>query len=162
MEYIFEHFEIMFWSSAKPRNVKAMIKQVTSPEQRGRVLAMWGRDRFGLMKLDYSAELVTIKSLHRVWRDKKMGGKKRRWGVENTVLLDSSVLKAVYQPYNHIRVPEFVGIDRWEGDVALREVVGHLEAMRYQGDIVQPHKVDFYFDRRIRVATGCAVPLFAL
>jgi hypothetical protein len=62
MEYIFEHFEIMFWSSAKPRNVKAMIKQVTSPEQRGRVLAMWGRDRFGLMKLDYSAEPVTTEA----------------------------------------------------------------------------------------------------
>jgi NLI interacting factor-like phosphatase len=156
MTYIFEHFDVMFWSSAKPHNVKAMIKATTTPEQRQKVLATWDRDRFGLTKAEYNAKSITIKDLNLVWGNRKMGGKKGRYGAGNTVLLDDSVIKAAYQPYNHICVPEFLGMGAWEGDVALREVAGYLEMLRYQGDIAR-----FIKQRPFRLGDGWVSPLDA-
>ena len=154
MTYIFERFDIMFWSSAKPHNVEAMIRAATTPEQRERVLAIWDRDQFGLTKAEYNAKSLTIKDLNRVWRDRRMGGKKWRYGAANTVLLDDSLVKAAYQPHNHICVPEFLGTEGWEGDVALREVAGYLEVLRYQGDIAR-----FIKQHPFRIGDGWVSPL---
>lgn len=151
MSYVFSHFSVMFWSSAKPHNVEAMIKAATSPEQREQIVGIWDRDRFGLSAEAYNAKSVTIKDLELVFGSSKVGGKKRRWDCSNTVLLDDSVVKATYQPYNHVCIPEFSppGEGQTEEDEALREVAGYLEELRYQG-----HVARFIKQRPFRMADG--------
>jgi len=138
MVYIFQHFQVMFWSSAKPHNVKAMINAATTPEQRDEIIAVWDRSRFGLSASEYNARSITIKDLELVFRDTELRGKKGRWDASNTVLLDDSMLKAAYQPYNHVCIPEFVPFS-WGGerDEALREIAGYLEELRYQGHVAR-------------------------
>ena len=51
------------------------------------------------------------------------------WDIGSTILLDDSVVKASFQPNNHVCVPECVG---GEQDNALWQVAGYLEELRYQ------------------------------
>lgn len=62
--------------------------------------------------------------------------------MSNTILLDDSVFKASYQPYNHICVPEFVvPREDWDQtsflDDSLWQVAGYLEELRYQGHVAR-------------------------
>jgi len=152
MAYIFQHFQVMFWSSAKPHNVKAMINAATTPGQRGKIIAVWDRSHFGLTASEYNARSITIKDLEFVFRDTEMRAKKGPWDASNTVLLDDSMKKAAYQPYNHICIPEFVPFSWGDGggekDEALREIAGYLEELRYQG-----HVARFIKQRPFRIGT---------
>ena len=160
MMYIFEHFQVMFWSSAKPHNVEAMINAATTPEQRDKIIAVWDRSRFGLSADEYNAKSITIKDLEFVFQDRKMGGKKERWNASNTILLDDSVVKAAYQPYNHVCIPEFVPYSQedgcGEGDEALREIASYLEELRYQG-----HVARFIKQHPFRMGDGWTAPFLA-
>jgi hypothetical protein len=150
MSYIFRNFKIMFWSSATPRNVRSMIKATTTAKQRNQFIASWGRDTFGLSDEEYHKKAITIKDLTKVFKDKKVQEycKTGNWDVGNTILLDDSVIKASFQPYNHVCVPEFVsndGEDEKVGDVqddALWQVAGYLEELRYQGHVARFIKQD--------------------
>ena len=142
ISYIFRNFKIMFWSSATPRNVKSMIEATTTPEQRKQVIATWGRDTLGLSEEEYYKKTITIKDLTKVFKDKKVQKycKNGNWDVGNTILLDDSVIKASFQPYNHVCVPEFVLNEEKAGDVqddALWQVAGYLEELRYQGHVAR-------------------------
>jgi hypothetical protein len=151
MDYIFAHFVVMFWSSAKPHNVEAMINATTTPEQRKKIIAVWDRGRFGLTKSEYDAKSVTIKNLELVFASKAVGGKRRKWDASNTVLVDDSVVKAAYQPYNHVCVPEFVGEE--SGHEVLREITGYLEELRYQ-----THVARFIKQNPFRMGDAWSVP----
>jgi hypothetical protein len=142
ISYIFRNFKIMVWSSAAPNNVKAMVAAVTTPEQLKQVIAIWGRDTFGLSKKEYRRKAITIKDLTKIFKDKKIQKycKTGTWDAGNTILLDDSVIKASFQPHNHVCVPEFVWNEMKAGDVqddALWQVAGYLEELRYQGHVAR-------------------------
>ena len=144
MSYIFRNFKIMFWSSATPRNVRSMTEATTTSKQRNQVIATWGRDTLGLSQEEYYQKVITIKDLTKVFKDKKVQKycKTGNWDVGNTILLDDSVIKASFQPYNHVCVPEFVLNEGEEkvGDVqddALWQVAGYLDELRYQGHVAR-------------------------
>lgn len=160
INYIFRHFKIMFWSSATPRNVKAMIAATTTEEQRSQVIATWSRDTLGLSAEAYSQKVITQKDLNKIFQDKAVGKwNKGGWDVSNTILLDDSVIKASYQPYNHVCVPEFV-VDKEDWgkvdqrgicgtDDTLWQVAGYLDTLRYQG-----HVARFIKENPFRVGDG--------
>lgn len=141
--YIFRHFKVMFWSSATRRNVESMITAVTTPQQRSQLVGIWARDTLGLTLEDYHQKVLTIKDLRKVFESKRIGKfSKTGWDVSNTILLDDSVFKASYQPYNHICVPEFVvPREDWDQtsflDDSLWQVAGYLEELRYQGHVAR-------------------------
>ena len=65
-------------------------------------------------------------------------GRQTRWDITNTILLDDSLVKASLQPYNHIYIPEFMGLQNGgDQDDALQQVIGYLEELRYQGDVAR-------------------------
>jgi TFIIF-interacting CTD phosphatase-like protein len=137
MTYIFEHFKVMFWSSATPRNVQSMIAATTTPEQRSKVIAIWARDTLDLSPEDYNKKSVTFKDLRKVFVDKDIANASEKevgWNIESTILLDDSAKKASYQPYNHVCVPEFVNNEQ---DDALKHVVGYLEELRHQDHVAR-------------------------
>ena len=137
MSYIFKHFKVMFWSSATPRNVNSMITATTTPEQRAKIIATWARDTLGLSPEEYNKKSITFKDLQKVFADKdirKASQGEEGWDVGSTILLDDSVIKASFQLYNHVCVPEFVGGDQ---DDALWQVTGYLEELRYQSHVAR-------------------------
>jgi hypothetical protein len=137
----------MFWSSATPVNVNAMINAITTTAQRDAVVATWARDTLGLTPFEYNRKVTTLKDLRKVFGDVKLAKMgKGGWDIGNTILLDDSVLKASYQPYNHVCVPEYVASWTCEGGVyrdldtrddALWQVAGYLDELRYQGHVAR-------------------------
>lgn len=100
------------------------------------LLGEWGRNTLGLTCTQYKERVQVYKRLDRIWRNEDLqrlhpdfkGG--RRWGQNNTVLIDDSALKASAQPFNHIKVPEYVrggGEKEGDGRDVLGQVVGYLE-----------------------------------
>ena len=137
MSYIFNNFKVMFWSSATPQNVNYMIAATTTPQQRPKLIATWARDTLGLSREDYNKKSITFKNLHKVFADegiRKASAGVADWDVGNIILLDDSVVKASFQPYNHVCVTEFAG---QEHDNALWQVAGYLEELRYQGHVAR-------------------------
>ena len=153
LQYLFQNFKVMVWSSARPDNVKSLVDQALERDLRSMLVATWARDTFGLSSKYYSQNVQVYKNLRLVWsRDqiqqhhpKYEAGE--RFGQHNTVLIDDSAMKASAQPYNLLEIPEFEATpEQMEGDV-LREVAGYLEILRHQGDISkfinkQPFKAD--------------------
>lgn len=146
MDYIFRHFKIMFWSSATPRNVHAMISAATTDSQRTQIVTIWDRQSLGLSSSAYRSKSITFKDLNKVFTDEslRVDG---AWDISNTILLDDSVIKASNQPYNHVCVPEFLverehwekeaeGVGGWKDDV-LWQVAGYLDELRYQGHVAR-------------------------
>ncbi|KIR71475.1 hypothetical protein I310_04782 [Cryptococcus deuterogattii CA1014] len=99
-------WEVFVWSSAQPHNVRAMVEvcfgsrwiegiwEQASEEGKkgvedgeGRLLGVWARDKMGLKGSDYYPTSP--------------------YSEKTIVLLDDSPLKAVFQPWNHIVIPEF-------------------------------------------------------
>jgi len=93
--------ETMIWSSAQPRNVLNMAKVCFGEEGMERLKAIWARDTLGLTPEEYSRKVQTVKDLNLIW--KKMPS----FSMQNTILLDDSVLKAHLQPYNHLVLTEY-------------------------------------------------------
>ncbi|KAK0752083.1 HAD-like domain-containing protein, partial [Schizothecium vesticola] len=131
-------FYVVIWSSARPDNVGKMVRQLLpEPAQRARVLATWGRDRFGLSAADYYQRTQCYKRLTKVWTDPGVaaahplaGG---RWGQANTVLIDDSIEKARSEPFNAVTIPEFTG--RKGTDEVLALVHEYLCVLSMQADV---------------------------
>ncbi|KAG7093746.1 hypothetical protein E1B28_007397 [Marasmius oreades] len=70
-------------------------------EKRGKLVAVWARDRMGLDTENYFKKTQTTKDLTKPWNHW------RHHSAESTLLLDDSPLKAKLQPYNHLCVPEY-------------------------------------------------------
>ncbi|KAH6641445.1 hypothetical protein F5144DRAFT_627466 [Chaetomium tenue] len=64
-----DKYYVVIWSSARPENVRRMCAQLLSPEYLARVVAVWGRDRFGLTAEDYDRRTMCYKRLTRLWSD---------------------------------------------------------------------------------------------
>lgn len=123
LQYCVDTFSVIIWSSAKSQNVIPMCQTILTPKLRQKVIAIWGRETFGLTGQDYNMRVQCYKRLTKLWGDPKIaashpdtqnGG---RWDQTNTVLIDDSSEKARSEPYNLIEIPEFFGDDKEVGDV---------------------------------------------
>ncbi|KAK1989448.1 phosphoprotein phosphatase [Colletotrichum cereale] len=155
LQYCLDTFHVVVWSSARPGNVQSMCDQLLlgppgggagggGQADRGayrrRVLAVWGRDRFGLSDADYKLRVQVYKRLDMVWRetdvqaahpDAAYGG---CWDQSNTVLVDDSLEKARSEPYNLLQIPEFFG-DADEPGYVVPQVHDYLNTLCYQSDV---------------------------
>ncbi|KAL2268542.1 hypothetical protein VTJ83DRAFT_3388 [Remersonia thermophila] len=132
---------VVIWSSARPNNVRLMCAQLFSPQQlRDEVVAVWGRDRFGLSPDDYNRRTQCYKRLSRLWEDPAVASSHPRaregvtWGQADTVLIDDSAEKARSEPHNAVTLPEFVG-DRGEKPLVLPLVEAYLDELAWQKDV---------------------------
>ena len=145
LEYAFANHSLLVWSSAQPFNVKGLCTRLFSQDQREMLLGEWGRDTLGLTSTQYKQRSKQVyKRLDRIWDNENLqrlhpGSELGSiWGQHNTVLIDDSVLKASAQPFNHVKVPEFVrGGSEKEGlgREVLGQVVGYLEEARKWSNI---------------------------
>lgn len=143
VRYCVETFWVVFWSSARPENVRLMVETLVSPEQLDKVVAVWGRDRFGLTPDDYNARTQCYKRLTALWDDPAVrasfpadrpGYEGKCWDQGNTVLIDDSVEKARSEPHNAITIPEFAG-DVDESLDILPKVHDYLNELCFQEDV---------------------------
>jgi hypothetical protein len=134
LRYCIETFTVVIWSSAKPENVENMCNAILTPELRKQVVAIWGRDKFGLSRSDYETRVQCYKRLSKLWSDKTVarshplwasGG---RWNQTNTVLVDDSLEKGRSEPFNLIEIPEFVGDEKEIGEFLpqVHDYLNHL------------------------------------
>ncbi|KAK1778409.1 hypothetical protein QBC45DRAFT_414366 [Copromyces sp. CBS 386.78] len=137
LRYCLEHFSVVIWSSARPVNVDLMCKQLLTAEQLDQVVAIWGRDKFGLTQEDYNARVQCYKRLTMLWGDATVRAANpngEAWDQGNTVLIDDSAEKARSEPYNCITLPEFVG-NLGEKPQVLPMVLEYLDTLAHQEDI---------------------------
>ncbi|OWZ49673.1 hypothetical protein C368_06947 [Cryptococcus neoformans 125.91] len=123
-------WEVFVWSSAQPHNVRAMVEgcfgsrwiegiweQASEDGKKGtengegRLLGVWARDKMGLKGFEYSRKVQTTKDLRKVLshliETKKLPDPTTPYSEKTIVLLDDSPLKAIFQPWNQIVIPEF-------------------------------------------------------
>ncbi|KAK4179072.1 HAD-like domain-containing protein [Triangularia setosa] len=108
LAYCIDTFSVVIWSSARPDNVAKMCDTLLTSDQKGRVLAIWGRDKFNLTDKDYSRRVQVYKRLGTVWNDANINPN-GLWDQGNTVLIDDSAEKARSEPHNAVTIPEFLG-----------------------------------------------------
>lgn len=140
MQYCIDTFWVVVWSSARLQNVDNMCRQLLSPQQLARVVAVWGREHFGLAPDDFSRRVQCYKRLTSLWADPVVaashpdfrGG--QRWNQGNTVLIDDSVEKARSEPHNLVAIPEFLG-DVNERPEILPLVHDYLNELAHQSDL---------------------------
>ncbi|KAK4127472.1 HAD-like protein [Parathielavia appendiculata] len=131
---------VVIWSSARPENVRRMCEQLLPAEYLSRVVAVWGRDRFGLSADDYNRRTQCYKRLTRLWEDPVVGGSHPQaaqgavWDQGNTVLIDDSAEKARSEPHNAVTLPEFAG-DLKENPQVLPLVEDYLDALAMYTDV---------------------------
>ncbi|KAI4257168.1 MAG: hypothetical protein LQ352_001759 [Teloschistes flavicans] len=152
------NYSVLVWSSATPFNVTAICSKIFSPEQRKLLLGEWARDTLELDKEQYASKVQVYKRLSRIWQDMRVqrahpeSAKGVRWGQENTLLLDDSVLKASAQPHNAVVLPEFTqeaGEEQKDGTEVLAQVVAYLETGRMVDNVSS-----FVRSRSFKVDTG--------
>ncbi|TGJ86011.1 hypothetical protein E0Z10_g2768 [Xylaria hypoxylon] len=140
LSYCVNTFTVAIWSSARPENVKNMCAQLLTPEDRAKVVAVWGRNNFGLTKGDYNLRVLCYKRLTALWNDPAvaashpMAANGEKWSQVNTVLVDDSVDKARSEPFNLVQIPEFVGNAQEPGFV-LPQVHDYLNECSQQSNI---------------------------
>ncbi|KAI1138844.1 HAD-like protein [Hypoxylon sp. FL0543] len=151
LRYCIRTFKVVIWSSARRHNVEKMCRQLLTPEELAQVVAVWGRDRFGLTKEDYNQRVQCYKRLSKLWEDETIAlshpeaALGKRWSQLDTVLVDDSVEKARSEPYNIIALPEFTG-DKQEKGHILPQVHDYINECSRRLDVSafirsQPFKV---------------------
>lgn len=140
LKYCVDTFSVVIWSSARPENVTHMCNAILTPELKGKVIAIWGRDKFGLSKQDFDLRVQCYKRLTTLWNDRTIakshpeyasGG---RWDQTNTVLVDDSLEKGRSEPFNLIEVPEFFGNADEQGRI-LPQVHDHLNHLSMHSNV---------------------------
>ncbi|KAI1491070.1 HAD-like domain-containing protein [Biscogniauxia mediterranea] len=140
LEYCIKTFTVAFWSSTRPENIKKMLAQLLTPELRSQVVAVWGRDKFGLTPDDYRQRVQCYKRLSFIWDAPEIaaahpdflnGG---RWSQKDTVLVDDSSEKSRSEPYNLLEIPEFAG-DTYEPNFILPQVHDYLNECSRQENV---------------------------
>ena len=140
MLYLFQNHSVMIWSSATPASVQQMTTRILTKQQQLDIIQTWARDKFKLNAGDYHQKIQVYKRLELIWDDKHLQSlipdKTGVWDQSNTVLIDDSTLKAITQPHNHIKVPEYGWSDGQEnGMEVLCQVAAYLEEIRRFNDV---------------------------
>lgn len=132
LDYVFDNFCVMVWSSAQPHSVNSMC--ALFEQYRKQLTLTWDRTTFGLSKSAYHEKSLTIKDLEKVWA--AFDG--QPYDATNTILLDDSPKKAVLQPYNSIHLREFnhkSSSFQQYGECELLHVMRYLEQLRLQSNV---------------------------
>ncbi|KAK5108884.1 hypothetical protein LTR62_007686 [Meristemomyces frigidus] len=142
IHYLFTNHKVMVWSSARPANVEAMCAYLFTPQQRSELVAVWTRDNLRLSFADYTDKVQVYKRLSWVWEDEEIAYKcavdeecGEMWGQGNTVLIDDSEVKAATEPFNLVKVEEFLGGESEGFRDMLGQVAGYLEALKGMEDV---------------------------
>lgn len=145
LDFIFENFSVMVWTSAQPNNAMLMVDALFTNNQKEMLLGIWARDTLGLNEQQYRDKVLVYKKLERVWEGEfrilHPGGMldgigSAQWDQANTVLLDDSVHKAKSHPYNHMKVPEFSARPHEvQHDKTLHECIDYLEELKWQSNV---------------------------
>lgn len=140
LSYCIQTFTVVIWSSARPHNVEIMCNQLMTPEERDRVVAIWGRDTFGLADKDYFKRVMCYKRLELLWEDPAIAashpraGLGEKWSQLNTVLVDDTTEKGQKQPFNLICVPPF-DVNAPDTEPVLPQVHDYLNACSQQFNV---------------------------
>ncbi|KAI8096921.1 HAD-like domain-containing protein [Halteromyces radiatus] len=130
LDYIFDNFSVMVWSSATYKNVDKMCE--IFGKHRKNLILIWTRSNFGLSEADYNRKVITIKDLELVWKELP------KYNAKNTILMDDSPEKTILQPYNHCVISEFNHLSpsfKKRGENELIKVQRYLEQIRYEDNI---------------------------
>ncbi|KAI0550743.1 HAD-like domain-containing protein [Xylaria curta] len=140
LSYCINTFTVVIWSSARYQNVSNMCKQLLTPEDSTKVVAVWSRDNFGLSKGDFNQRVQCYKRLTALWNDPvvaashPMAKRGEKWSQLNTVLVDDSTEKARSEPFNLVQIPDFQG-DAKEPGFVLPQVHDYLNKCSQQANI---------------------------
>ncbi|OTA92630.1 hypothetical protein M434DRAFT_59528, partial [Hypoxylon sp. CO27-5] len=140
LNYCIETFKVVIWSSAKSQNVMKMCKQLLDPKQLRKIVAVWGRESFGLSPIDFKQRVQCYKRLSLLWMDEQIAAthpeayKGKRWSQADTVLIDDSVEKARSEPYNLIHIPTYEGDKEKDGEI-LPQVHDYINELARTADI---------------------------
>lgn len=134
LKYCVDTFSVVIWSSARHENVTNMCNAILTTELRKKVIAVWGREKFGLSRQDFDLRVQCYKRLTRLWSDEEIArshpdfSQGARWDQTNTVLVDDSVEKGRSEPFNLIEVPEFYGNANEQGGILpqVHDYLNHL------------------------------------
>ncbi|KAI1754618.1 HAD-like domain-containing protein [Xylaria castorea] len=151
LSYCVNTFTVVVWSSARSQNVSNMCKQLLTPEDSAKVVAVWSRDHFGLSKDDFNQRVQCYKRLSALWNDPvvaashPMAESGEKWSQLNTVLVDDSIEKARSEPFNLVQIPDFQG-DAKEPGFVLPQVHDYLNECSQQANVSayikgQPFKI---------------------
>lgn len=69
LEELTKKYAVMIWSSSRPATVEGVCQQLFPDDKKNRLVAKWGRDRFGLTSAQYNSKLQVYKELSKVWAD---------------------------------------------------------------------------------------------
>ncbi|CAB4425676.1 unnamed protein product [Rhizophagus irregularis] len=142
------NFLVMIWTTARPENAKIMVDLIFG-NQREKLIAIWGRDKFGLSKREYERHTVPFKNLEIVWNDLNSqiaNGNLSKYTLKssseltldptNTILIDDSRYKTKLQPFNAIHPREFdLKSSRNGDDSELKKIIEYLEVIKYQSNV---------------------------
>lgn len=136
-----EKYRVVIWSSTRDENVRIICQKLLSPDLLSRVVAIWGRTKFGLSPSDFKKRTMCYKRLTKLWADPRVAQSypagaegEHGWDQSNTILIDDTPEKARAEPYNAIIVPEYTG-EQNEQPRVLECVEQYLETLRYQADV---------------------------
>ncbi|KAJ5375473.1 NLI interacting factor [Penicillium concentricum] len=71
---LIENYKVMIWSSSQPPTVNAVCEQLFPGPMHDALVALWGRDKFGLTAGQYNKKLQVYKELHKVWAEPHIQG----------------------------------------------------------------------------------------
>jgi hypothetical protein len=69
-----KNYKVMVWSSSQPPTVYAVCDQLFPGAMHDELVALWGRDKFGLTDRQYNNKIQVYKELHKVWADPNIQG----------------------------------------------------------------------------------------
>ncbi|KAJ5715124.1 uncharacterized protein N7483_012305 [Penicillium malachiteum] len=70
LDELCRNYSTMIWTSSKPQTLNAVAQKLFPPGKgKRKLVACWGRDKFGLTPRQYNAKLQVYKELEKVWAD---------------------------------------------------------------------------------------------
>ncbi|KAI8080218.1 HAD-like domain-containing protein [Gilbertella persicaria] len=141
IDYVFDNFNVMLWSSARPHSVRNMCRMFGKRTKD--ISVIWDRTSFELSEVDYGRKVVTVKDLDKVWKHFNY-----KYDPTNTILIDDSPVKAQLQPYNCIHPSEFKHTSKSfvsSGESELLHLINYLKVLQFQSNVanyIKQHPYD--------------------
>jgi hypothetical protein len=71
---LIKNYSVMIWSSSQPPTVNAVCEKLFPGAMHDKIVALWGRDKFGLTQRQYNNKLQVYKQLQKVWETPSIQG----------------------------------------------------------------------------------------
>lgn len=135
LKYVTTRHTVMIWSSARPETVSKRCVQLFEEAGLPVPQLVWDRSHFNLSRHHYDANPQLYKELGKVWQhpNVKAASEGVVFDQTNTILIDDTEEKAAAEPYNLLKVDEFVSGKKEYGE--LRQVATYLEEARFQSNV---------------------------